>query len=230
MTETFESRIENHQALVVSIAKQIHKRLPQFITYDDVFSYGQVGLTQAARTFQPQANTKFSTYAYYRIKGAIYDGISRMNWTTRAEYRRYKAMQMATAAQEETAVKTDDRDPEKNAEWFSGTVENLAVVYVFSAADTENPIESTLVGNDDDPEQVAETKELCGKLHEAIDCLEPDEQQLVRMTYFEGMSLAEAAKTLGKSRSWGSRTHAKILKTLGGHLMGPGTLDEPADI
>jgi len=181
--ETFESKIEAHQPLVISLAKQIHKRLPRFITYDDVLSYGQLGLAQAARTYQPQPGTKFSSYAYYRIKGAIYDGIARMNWTTRAEYRKYKAMQMANSAVSENS---DQSDTENDARWFAKNVESLAMVYVFSTADSENPIE----------------------------------KQLVTLTYFQGQSLAEASSQLGKSRSWGSRTHARILKILGADLIG----------
>ncbi len=222
MIETFESRIENHQAMVISIASRIHKRLPRFIPYDDVLSCGQIGLAQAARTYVPQPNAQFSTYAYYRIRGAIFDGLSRMNWSTRSEYRRYKAMQMANSVVETNSSNDDCSDPEKNANWFANTVENLSVVYLFSAADTDNPIENQLVGNDDDPGEQAETKELSGLLAAALKTLPREEQRLIQLSYFEGLSLAEAAKKLNKSRSWGSRTHAKILKTLGGQIMGAG--------
>ena len=222
MIETFESRIEKHQPMVISIASRIHKRLPRFIPYEDVLSCGQIGLAQAARSYQPQPNAQFSTFAYYRITGAIYDGLSRMNWTTRAEYRRYKAMQMANSVAETNSPGDDSSDPEKNANWFANTVENLSVVYLFSAADTENPIENQLVGNDDDPGGQAETKELTELLGVALATLPDDEKQLIQLAYFEGLSLAEAAKKLNKSRSWGSRTHAKVLKTLGKQLMGSG--------
>ncbi len=218
--ETFESRIENHQPLVISLAQQIHKRLPRFITYDDVVSYGQVGLAQASRTYQPQPGTKFSSYAYYRIKGAIYDGIARMNWTTRAEYRKYKAMQMANAAVAANSDDSTEPSQESDARWFANNVESLAMVYVFSSADSENPFENQLLGDDVAPDEAAENNELSQKLHEAIKNLPDDEKQLVTLTYFEGQSLAEAASQLGKSRSWGSRTHARILKTLGSELLG----------
>jgi len=223
MIETFESRIEKHQPLVVSIASRIHRRLPRFIPYEDVLSCGQIGLAQAARTYRPQPDAKFSTYAYYRITGAIFDGLARMNWTTRAEYRRYKSLQMANSAIEAGADSDNDSsDPEKNANWFANTVDNLAVVYLFSAADSENPVEERLVGNDDDPGAQAETNELSQKLREAISTLPSDEQDLIRLAYFDGLSLAEAASQLNKSRSWGSRTHAKVLKTLGSQIMGSG--------
>lgn len=212
--ETSKSRIEAHQALVVSLAKEIHKRLPRSITFDDVLSYGQVGLAQAARTFQPQGEAKFSSYAYYRIRGAIYDGISRMNWSSRTEYRKYKAAQMANEAIEASAAQPSD------ARWLSDSVANLATVYVFSAADSEDPIESQLAGDGVSPDKAAENNELREKLRTAIGNLPNEEKQLVNLTYFEGFSLSEAASRLGKSRSWGSRTHARILKTLSTELLG----------
>ncbi|MEL7498857.1 MAG: sigma-70 family RNA polymerase sigma factor [Planctomycetota bacterium] len=221
MIESVESLIEKHQALVISIANRIHKRLPPFIPFEDVLSCGQVGLAQAARTYQPQPGAKFSTYAYYRITGGIYDGLSRMNWSTRAEYRRYKAMQMANAVVEANAAdSSESAEAESNAKWFANTVENLSVVYLFSAGDEENPIENQLAAEDHTPDQQAETNELKDKLHRALASLPDEERKLIQLSYFEGMSLAEAASQLNKSRSWGSRTHARILKSLGSQLLG----------
>lgn len=221
MIESVESLVEKHQALVISIANRIHKRLPPFIPFEDVLSCGQVGLAQAAQTYQPQPGAKFSTYAYYRITGGIYDGLSRMNWSTRSEYRKYKAAQMATAVVEQTSAESEsDTSSDGNAKWFANTVENLSCVYLFSASDPENPIENQLVAEDHSPDEVAETNELSQKLHSALANLPDEERQLIQLSYFDGMSLAEAAGKLNKSRSWGSRTHAKILKTLGADLLG----------
>ena len=88
----------------------------------------------------------------------------------------------------------------------------LAMVYVFSSADSEDPIESQLLGNDVSPDEAAENNELCQKLHEVVNNLPDEEKQLVTMTYFQGQSLAEAASQLGKSRLMGkpnSRTHSQ---------------------
>lgn len=220
MIESVASLIEKHQAMVISIANRIHKRLPPFIPFEDVLSCGQVGLAQAAQTYQPQPGAQFSTYAYYRITGGIYDGLSRMNWSTRSEYRRYKAMQMANAVVESNSEESPESEGEGNAKWFANTVENLSVVYLFSASDPENPIENQLVAAEQAPDQIAENNELSGKLHGALANLPEEERQLIQLSYFEGLSLAEAASRMNKSRSWGSRTHAKILKTLGGELLG----------
>lgn len=223
MIETIESRIADSQPLLISICKRIHQRLPKFILYEDVMSCGQLGLLQAAQTYIPQPGAKFSTYAYYRISGAVFDGLSRMNWTTRAEYRKYKAAQMANHCLDpidKPLQPAESASSEQDARWFSDSVENLSVVYLFSASDPENPVENQLLSKDDDPGTMAETNELKELLRTAISSLPPDEQKLIRLAYFEDFSLAEAAQQLGKSRSWGSRTHARILSTLKTKLIG----------
>ena len=207
MIETFESRIEEHQPLLLSIVKRIYKRLPRFIPYEDVLSCGQLGLAQAARTYQPQPGAKFSTYAYYRISGAIYDGLSRMNWSSRTEYRKYKAMQNASDALASRDGKKPGSDPEDYARWFAESVENLSMVYLFSSADTENPIENQIPSEDDDPRQAIERKELVEKLNRIIATLPADEEKFIRLVYFEGLSLAETAKKNGQESVLG-KSHA----------------------
>ena len=218
-TQTFETRIEKHQPLLISIVNSIHKRLPPFILYDDVLGYGQLGLAQASRTYQPQPKAKFSTYAYYRISGAIYDGIGRMNWSTRAEYRRYRARQQANDYLEETDKKRLENNPEEQAKWLDDSVRSLSTIYMFSGLDNEKPFESQIAGSDNEPAEEAETSELVLLLRLAVKQLPSDERSLIEMVYFEDMPLAEAARKLGKSRSWASRLHARVLKDLGKQLV-----------
>ena len=218
MIDDFEKQIMIHQPLVISIAARIHKTLPKFIAYEDVLAYGQMGLTQAANTYESKPGAQFSTFAYYRITGAIYDGIARMNWSTRAQYRHFKSLQMASEVVAEVAERSGCDGFESNADWFVDSVQNLSVVYLFSAATNESPIENQLVGDACDPADIAAGNELGELLLSAIEKLPTVERELICKTYYEGMSLAEASESLGRSRSWGSRTHLKILKTLGQQL------------
>ena len=73
----------SHQGLVRAIARGIHRSFPSYIDLDDLIGYGQLGLTQAARDFDPERGIQFSTFAYYRIRGAILDGANQMNWLKR---------------------------------------------------------------------------------------------------------------------------------------------------
>lgn len=218
-TETFESRIEQHQPLLISIVNSIFKRLPPFILYEDVMGYGQLGLAQASRTYQPHPKAKFATFAYYRISGSIYDGIGRMNWNTRSEYRRYKARQLANDCLEESDSRQTKDNPEKQAKWLDESVRSLATIHIFSGLDPENPFESQIAGSDNKPSEKAETGELVGLLREAMNQLPAVEKELIELVYFGDMPMAEAARKLRKSRSWASRLHARILKDLGKQLV-----------
>lgn len=103
--------IDEGQPLVISLASQIFPNIPVRVEFDDLIAYGQVGLAEAAREFDPEEGCKFTTFAYYRIRGAIYDGLSKMSWTSRAYYRRMRYEQLADQVlQEEASGGDSDRD------------------------------------------------------------------------------------------------------------------------
>ena len=53
---------EECQGLVRHLAQQVRRRLPSWVEMDDLIGYGQVGLMQAARDFDPARGNKFSTF------------------------------------------------------------------------------------------------------------------------------------------------------------------------
>ena len=107
--------IEECQGLVRSLALRVQKSLPRHFELDDLISYGQVGLAEAARDFDPTRGGQFTTFAYYRIRGAIYDGISKMAWVNRAQYRRVKHQQMADDL---LRLESEKQTPESGASWL----------------------------------------------------------------------------------------------------------------
>ena len=63
-----------HYGLVVHLARKRHTSVQHFglqIDLDDLIQEGLVGLLSAARRFDPDRGTAFSTFAYPFIKGAI---------------------------------------------------------------------------------------------------------------------------------------------------------------
>lgn len=218
--KTPQQLIDESQGLVHSIAKRIHLGLPPHIRLDDIISYGQLGLTQAARTFRPGQGSTFATFAYYRIRGAIYDGIAKMSWTSRSAYQRIKAERMATDVHEDNSTdRKQDATPEQEARWLTETTERLAVVYLTSGLSDGEKGDATLEDEKaEQPEEIVEREETHKLLHQLIDALPEPDASLIRMAYFEDLSLAEAAEKLGKSRSWACRLHSRILSQLGRSL------------
>lgn len=216
-TPQLEQRIQENQGLVVSLARSIHRKLPPQIGLDDLIAYGQLGLAEAAQSFQDGKGAAFSTFAYYRIRGAIYDGISKMSWNSHAARIQNKYQQMAgeTLQAEATSGDPATASAQENAQWLGSVTEKLAVVYLAShAEDTNDALQRVADLRTLRPDDQLENQEVQALLRRLLDGLAPHERELIRLTYYEGMSLKEAADQLGKSKSWASRLHQAILERL----------------
>lgn len=218
------------QGLVRSLATQIHRKYSGQFDLDDLVSYGQVGLAEAAQEFQADRGTQFSTYAYYRIRGAMYDGISKMSGTRRSEYHRVRFQQKAgdvlsDAAAAPGSTASAAKGPEEDATWLVNLTQKLTVVYLATAIGQE-----VLDGATDpamqSPAEVVAQRELHERLNTLIAHLPSEEKSLIRATYFEGLSLQDAAVRLGISKSWASRLHSKTLQRLATALRRLGLGDE----
>lgn len=60
---------------VEGIAATIHKKISRRVELSDLVQMGTIGAIKAADAFDPSHGAKFGTYAEYRIRGAILDGL-----------------------------------------------------------------------------------------------------------------------------------------------------------
>jgi len=224
--------IEEGQALVHLLAGKIHRRVGGTSDLDDLIAYGELGLAQAARHFDPSQGCRFTTFAYYRIRGAIYDGLSKMSWTNRSQYQRLRGEQMANETLMEDAaqnVATPSQSFASNAGWMGDVTGKLAVVYFVTRGEQQaDGIRDSTV---EDPgvapaSEIVALKEIGQKLKELIGRLPDLERQLITSVYFEGSTLQNAADDLGISKSWASRLHSRILQRLADQLRRLGVSDE----
>ena len=196
-----QNLIEDNQGLVYHLAMRIHRRLPVRHELDDMIGYGMIGLAEAAKNFEPQRGLQFSTFAFRRIQGSIYDGLAKVSWMSRARYRRYLRQNSTAEANPE------DEEGDVSDELWSeteATVQELTSEQIDQLSDSE-PTASTEVAQ----------RETASILCEIVEQLPPREKRLITMVYFEGLSLQEAGDRLGVSKSWASRLHAKTIEKLG---------------
>jgi len=228
---TTHELIQQSQGLVRSVASNVHSRLPASIELDDLIAYGQVGLAEAARDFDPGRSGKFSTYAYYRIRGAIYDGLSKMSWTSRARYRRIRFEQMAgeMLADESTSSAADERGSlEDDARWLRRVAHRLTVVRLATHRGGEDDAAYDLAdSHEPGPAVSVAGREMEGILRDLVDRLPRQVATLLRAVYFGGATLQEAGKQLGISKSWASRLHTKGLDQIACCLRRMGADDGP---
>lgn len=212
------ARVDQCQGMVRSIARRIQSRLPDNVSFDDLVAYGQLGLVQAAHSYDPGHAVAFQTFAWYRIRGSIYDGLSKMTWTSRAVRQRLKAERIAAEMQEQRVIALhQDMQREASlaadAAWIVRSTEEITIVHLLADNGTGSQADQ-IADRQASPDEEVSQAELCGRLRELLERLPDSDRELLRLTYFEGLSITEASEKMGRSKSWGSRTHARILERL----------------
>lgn len=217
MQQAIDELILTHRDYVRKLAREIARKLPDHAIFDDLVGYGEIGLVEAANNFDPLSGTAFTTFSYYRIRGAIFDGIRAMTGITPA-LRKQMARDagMDQVAQDSTVAPELANDPEANAAAMNTAIKRLAAVFLVSNTGDED---KTLEGVDENtPDQDAETKELVGKLSEVIESLPEDQATIIRLFYFEQQSMTDIGKKLGKNKATISRQHGKALEAMAAAL------------
>ncbi len=208
--ESLDSLIDECQGLVKSIALKIHRGLPRQVNLDDMISDGQVALAEAAREYDPSRGARFSTYAYYRIRGAIYDGLARSGWWTRRS-RESRCEELAG-----DAVAESNATPQDDAHWLSSVTGSVATVFLLSQTGSED---HSAWGEIEDrssppPETSVEDAEAHEILRGLVDRLPEDMAKLIRGVYFDGRTLHDVGVDMKISKGWASRLHARALERL----------------
>lgn len=214
--------IEQHLTLVSAIAHKVKKTLATSIEVDDLIGYGSKGLVEAAERFDARHGVAFSTFAYYRIRGAMYDGLRTMGWYSRADYARYRAEERAneylqSQADREGAARADEP---LGAPAAGGSDETLAeIATVLSGVGTVHITSLDAAASVPDerlppPDAALEWRELTVRLREALTTLPEKERRLMELYYLGDKNLEEAGRVLGLSKSWACRLHARAVDLL----------------
>ena len=204
--------VEQYMPYATSIANRVVKSLSLTNEYDDILCAARLGLIEASKRFDVKQNVDFKTFAYYRIKGAIYDGLRKSGWLPRSIYSKLK---FEEASNDYLQFVSESGAVKENSEAGTGvaqTVNTLASIYVISLdANEDIDVEDE---SQENLEKRAEFHQIRAHMREAITSLPPKEKQLIMMYYFQNKTLEEAGEKLGLSKSWVSRLHARAMELL----------------
>ncbi len=209
--------IREYTPFIMKIAHKVKKGLNDSIELDDLFSYGAMGLLEAASRFDASKGANFMTFAYYRVRGAMYDGLRRMGWVNRSEYAKIKFEERATHYLDNVANRTmgvSERltDPGSSVQELADKVSKLVTIYVTSLEAMEHAqFEDKKLKQSDD---ALYSQEMRHYLHEAIKDLSDDDRSIIVNYYYKDQTLAEVGEGLGLSKSWTSRKHAQAIDKL----------------
>ena len=72
--------VHKYTPLVTYHVQRISSGLPRNVSRDDIMSLGLQGLFDALTKFDTGRDLKFETYASFRIRGTIIDGLRKEDW------------------------------------------------------------------------------------------------------------------------------------------------------
>jgi RNA polymerase sigma factor for flagellar operon FliA len=210
--------VEENLDLVRLIAGKLQRSLGRTLDLDELVAYGSKGLVEAASRFDSGKGVAFSTFAYYRIRGAMLDGLRTMGWYSRADYARYRAEERATEylrnlAEREGAAGEpagQARDAAQTLAEIAEVLSGVATVHITSLEAAASVTDERLPP----PDQQLERLHLQARARRGLEKLPERERRLLQLHYFEDRNLEEAGAQMGLSKSWSSRLHARAVDRL----------------
>lgn len=200
-----EELVEKYTPMVKGIARDIYRQIKNPVEMDDLIAWGITGLLECASRFDPLKGVKFSTYAWYRIRGAIYDGIRDSGSFGKSGLRAMEHLD------EYMAVKSETGDTSISLEEsFRAFAQGIASAMVMKNIDDLMNVSSDVLS----PEEDAIENSNQSTLLKNIDKLPPTEKLIIEEHYFNGKSLKEIGEIRGRSKSWASRMHARAIDIL----------------
>ncbi len=213
MNPSRDDQILQHQGLVHHVANSVWHMIGKAVPLEDLIGYGQIGLIEAIDRFQPEARCQFSTYAYYRIRGAILDGLCKLQGLPRRLMERlrfYRGFHEVLAAQYE-ACEASMEDLEQVWRALDESLHDSLVLLMLTHASVLSEEDHR---QDSESEVAVVVDEWRRQIRQILEQLPATERHLIQKVYFEGLNLSEAAAQMGISRSWACRLHRRAIQTL----------------
>lgn len=206
---TREEVCRRFQSKVMFIARRLHERLSSElqIPLDDLAAVGAIGLLEAFDRFEPSRGIQFTTFAEYRIRGAMYDALRENDSFSRR--RRQLSKRVNTAAEE--IRRSEGRNPSAREvadklgidldEYHSAVDRTKPVVHLSLDAPDDASEGRSLSERIPDPAFGALSGIVATEVREALKTsileLPERQRQCVMMYYGSELTLAEIAQVFG---------------------------------
>ncbi|NEU29350.1 FliA/WhiG family RNA polymerase sigma factor [bacterium LRH843] len=215
--------IRRYMPLISYHVKRISVGLPRTVQKDDLISHGLVGLFDAIEKFNPERDLKFDTYASFRVRGAIIDGLRKEDWLPRSMREKIKRIESTTEMLEQRHKRyVTSEEVAKELEMKSDEVERImaeqfiANVLSIDEEAKESDHQETYAKSIEDKRSMTPEEHLLEhatkkELALLIRTLNEKEQLVISLFYYEEMTLTEIGQILNLSTSRISQIHSKTI-------------------
>lgn len=224
-----EQLILHHLPLAKYIAGRMKMKAPRHVEEEDLLGWGILGLIDAVERFEPDRDLQFTTYASFRIRGAIIDQLRTLDWAPRSL--RAKARKLEAARQH--LLGSLGRPPAEGelADELGMTADEVFTLetdlygaYVLSLdgvvatdRDGEGPVTLHAFTQDrrtPSPLDATQREEVVSRLADALAALPTQERHVIVLYYEEELTLKEIGVVMSLSESRICQIHRKAMRTL----------------
>jgi len=219
---------------VYYLASRIRERMPKNVDLEDLVQAGVIGLIEACRSFDCSKDAQFSTFAKFRIRGAILDSLRKLDWGSRTLRRKGREIASSIARLESTLGRPTleeeiAADMEMKLDELQNTITQLDGLYLVGQqsnasrdrSESYDLIESAPSAGGDNPFDICLKGERKAQLAEAVSRMSEREQLILSLYYKEELTMKEIGEVVGIAVSRVSQIHSaamlKLRATLG-HL------------
>lgn len=217
--------VMKHISIIKHIIGKIGIHKPYRMESGDLFSYGVIGLIDAINKFDPEKDNQFISYAFYRIHGAMADGIRDYDCASRSTRRLSKKIEQTREALEMRLGRTvTQKEVAKEMGMNDKLFQDLYIrvirsdTILFTDVQEDKPyrlsIEERLKSRVYyDPEAVIQD-DIIQSLKQVIRTLPKRTRRIFIMYYYHNMTFRAISKVFGVSESRISQIHRDIQKQL----------------
>lgn len=87
-----DQKVEDCMPIVKRLARRVGRQINDNVSRDELIAWGVTGLLEAIDRFIPGGEASLETFAYYRIQGAMLDGIGKIAPLSKRCYRSAKSI------------------------------------------------------------------------------------------------------------------------------------------
>lgn len=219
-----EEMILKYIPYVKYIASRLIIGIPPGVEFDDLVSFGIIGLIDAIEKFDPTKGIKFETYATLRIKGAIIDELRKISWMPKSAFAKLTQLNLA---RENLEAKFNREPTEKELADYIGVSVNdirttesyinyLSVISledIFYKSDDEDIQFKNMIENENSPQpdKIFEEEEMLNTLKKALNMLPEKDKLVLQLYYYEKLTLKEIGKILEITESRVSQLHSRAI-------------------
>ena len=224
--------ILDHLPLVKFVANRLANRLPSQVEIDDLINAGILGLIDAIDKFDENRKIKFKTYAEFRVKGAILDGLRARDWIPRSTRQKAHKLERAYAFLEGRLGRpaTDEEVMERldlSLQEFQDMLTEASGISLISLdelrAESDESGERNLLDflanpEELDPAELLNLDQIYQMVAQAIEALPEKEKMVVSLYYHEEITMKEIGAVLDITESRVSQIHTKAIARLRSRL------------